>query len=579
MLGGLAIVLWTVSVVNLVLPLAGIWAWVCLAPLACSLARPSWRAGLAHDLATAARQPEAVAVATAMAGFLGALLWPLLSRPGVLLYDGTSGHDAFFWVIGAEHLMQQTYLRAPVVEATAPLYASTLGSVGWTPEWGRMGAEGFLALTASLVGASPLKIYLVATAALFFPWLAAVFLICRTFLVERFTRVAAVALVLLQPTFVFFHGNSNLPNLIGLLMGALVVVATAQVAAAAEPRGPSRALLALGAHGVLCAYPEILPAIVLPCVLLGLVAWWRRRTFPFWIPGAVAAGLLLNPATAIRAWHGFTFALATTRTPDHWPNIFAKVEPWARFPAAATLSVPFGHELGTVGGILVGLLILVVAAVAVGRAKDRGGAAAMLSGAALMLVYTVVTGMGYGWQKTVQFSAVFLIAAVPIAAIAGLLEPAAGGRRWQRRGLLVGAVAVFGVATVANLLEVRKWSGRKYLTQDWIELREVAHRTLPNQPVLIDAATFSQPFFYTMWAAYFLTDCRVYFSATDPASGGYLRSAELPPPSRPPQPRAILVGGKEPGGDRGAPLWRSATVALIASDASRSVAPPPAIGK
>jgi len=220
MLAGLFALTWAVSVVNLLLPLAGVWGWTCLLPWFVPLLRGTMRRNLAADLAAVIGNRRGAWLASGALLFLGTLLWPLLSRPGVVFYDGTAGHDAFFWIVGAEHLKRQTYLQPAVTNPVYPLYYSIESITGLRPVWGRMGAEGLLALVSNLAGASPLKIYVAATAALYIPWVAATFLALRTFWFERVGFACALVLVAVQPLFVFFHANANLPNLLGALAAA-----------------------------------------------------------------------------------------------------------------------------------------------------------------------------------------------------------------------------------------------------------------------------------------------------------------------------------------------------------------------
>lgn len=571
MLAGLASLLWTVSVVNLWLPLAGVWGWCCLAPMALTLGPRETRAALGRDMIAVGGSRRGMALTAAAAGFGAFLLWPLLTRPDVVYYDGTSGHDAFFWIVGAEHLKRQNYLQAPVVDAVYPLYYSAGAITGWRPPWGRMGAEGLLALASNVAGASPLKIYLAATAALFPVWVAAVFLLARTFLVDRLPPAAAVALGAFQPLFVFFHANANLPNLLGVLLGACAAVATARASEPGARQAPWLALLALSLHGVLCAYPELLPVAGLPCALLWLRGWhaagWRAGVGSATaVAGATFAAILLNPASTIRGWNGFKCSLDSANHPERWPGIFDGVSPFAQVPALATLSERLGHNLGAIGGTLVtigfgGAMVYVLI-----RARDRFGALALFAGVVVMLVFAAVTGFGYGWQKSVQFSAIF-ISALSCAAVTYAFDGRGDAARWVRVPRLAGAVAMLALlatATLANGRDVQRWSARKVITAEWFDLRSYARRSLRNMPVLVDSATFPTPFFYGMWATYFMMDSRVYFAASDPGSAGYLRGALLEaPPNYLPPPRAVLVAGHAAETAKSEPLWSARSVGLL----------------
>ena len=579
MLAGLGAIIWAVSIVNLALPLAGAWGWLCVLPLAGPLARAEARRQLGADLAGVFFNRRGAAVVAGTGAFLAALLWPLWSRPEVVFYDGTSGHDAFFWIVGAEHLKRHTYLQPAVTNAVFPLFYSIESSTGLRPVWGRMAGEGLLALLSNLTGASPLKIYVAGSAALFFPWVAAVFLVARTFLGGRFSAGSAVALVTLQPAFIFFQANGNLPNLLGVIAGAGVVVALARCWAEASSRHGWLRLFVLSGHALMCAYPEMLPAIALVGGLLVARAWWRAGaqrdgTVARALAGATALVLVVNPVTTLRAWSGLASSLAVSTQPEARNSLFDTVAGAAWPPAMATLSVAFGQWIGAVGGGVCCVVLAAAVALALLWARDRFGAAALLAGAAAIVAYTVATGFSYGWQKAAQFSGVFVAALVPFGAMLGGQESDACARRW-RRPVLAATMALFAAATAANLDYVYRWSARKYLTRDWFAAREFSRMALRNVPVRVETQTFERPFFYTMWAAYFLDDSRLYFTR-ERVSGGYLRpSVEKYPPDWVESPRASLVAGEpEPGAEAGR-VWRHGTLAIVFKDAekSRSVKP------
>jgi hypothetical protein len=321
----------------------------------------------------------------------------------------------------------------------------------------------------------------------------------------------------------------------------------------------------------MCSYPEMLPAIALPAALVWWRAWWLAgwragRARAIGVAIATVTALLINPATTLRAWNGFWCSVEAAHYPDRWPNIFATVTAAARPPAMATLSIPFGHDVGAVGGVVCCGVLLLALGIVLARARDRFGVVALMTAVIAMIACTLATGFGYGWQKMVQFTAVFIAAIVPVGiiAMATAPEPCARGR-WLGFGWLGAAVAIlFGYATFANCREAHKWSGRKFLTRDWFAARDYARRTLRNAPVLIQSDTFPRPFFYTMWATYFLTDSRVYFSGDDPRSGGYLRAEVQKDATTPvPAPRAIIVSSSW-AATSNLPLgWRGDTVALL----------------
>lgn len=534
LLAGLGLLLWNVAAVNLFRPLSGFWAWLCLWPVAVTLLFSASRRAVWHDVRLVLGSRRGATAALGTVAFLGYLLWPLLVNPALVFYDGTSNHDAFFWTIAAEHLMRHSYLELPTPSSVHPLMAAVPAIIGWHPDWGRMAAEGFLALISSLAGTEPVRLYLAATAALFAPWLAAVFLVVRTFVAHRLGVIGTVALVALQPLFVFFHANSNLPNLLGALCAAGAVVATARLLRS-EPE-PGRAgwfaLLALSVHGLLCSYPEMVPFVVFPAGLIWLRAWWATPLRTVWRPATVAAlawvaGVGLNPASSIRSWHGFMASFETARANQNWANLFDPLSPLQYVPALATLSIGGIRFLGWILGAVLTLLLLWGLVLALRRATDRWGACLTLAGAGALLAYTLAFGFSYGWQKTVQFGGAIWAAFFPVAIVDAFARFTAPNVWARRAGLaaLGGVLALFAYATIFNCLESHKWSRRKLITEDWFALTTYTRAHLPNAPVLVDGSTFRMAFFHGMWATYFLPDNAPYFAARGFENGGYLRDA------------------------------------------------------
>ena len=141
-------------------------------------------------------------------------------------------------------------------------------------------------------------------------------------------------------------------------------------------------------------------------------------------------------------------------------------------------------DFGPLAGLWTVLLLIVLVAVFY-RAHDRFGALAMMSGAALLLSYTLVTDFNYGWQKTAQFAGIFTAALLPVAAIDLFSRPAATQRfRFFSRVALAGIVAFSIYATARNSYLIDKWSARKAITTDWFALRDYARQHLAGKPVL-----------------------------------------------------------------------------------------------
>lgn len=549
-LAGLSLALWSVATVNYFKPLNGIWPWLCLWPIVITIVRPGSLAGLWRDVVTVGANRRSVVAALLGTAGMVLLLWPLLSRPALVFYDGTSNHDSFFWISAAEHLKRHTYIEMPVTSQVHPLTNTTPAIIGWRPSWGRMGAEGLLALTSSLVGLAPLKLYLAASAALVVPWIAAVFLAVRTFWVGRLGVAATLSLIVLQPVFVFFHGNANLPNLIGALSAAAVVIATEQSLRPGRGRWVWLTLLAFGFHGLLCSYPEMIPFVILPGGLLWLRAWFVQSPRLVWRPALATAlawigGAALNPASSVRAWCGYFASYDAARANKSWANLFDPLSGTEYVPALATLAVGASRGLGPILGALLTVALIVGAILAIRRATTRMSALFTLAGSAALLVYTILSGFNYGWQKTVQFGGALWAALLPVVVIDALARCGPADRRmgYVTRAALVGVIGFFAYATVLNSLDGHKWSRRKILTQDWFSVREYSRQHLAGAPVLIEGASFRMAFFHGMWASYFLAPSEIYFGARGEEAGGYLRAGVINEANTPiPEPVAVLVG-------------------------------------
>ena len=550
---GLATLLLVMAAVNLFLPLSGVGMGVCLLPAAGTLLWPRSRNQLLADVRSSVRSRSGLMVLALAAVFLTVLLGPALKDWQALFYDGTTNNDSYIWITSGEFLQHHTYLEAPVRSETQPWMNLAEDNVGWDPRRGQLGAETLLALFSSLASTTPLFTCLYLAAALFLPWTAAVYLAVTTFFRTRLSGAALAALVFLQPIFIFFYANSNLPNLVGAIMGATVVLATEQAlrAGTRSRRLGWCALLLLGFHGQLAAYPEMIPFILLSCSLLWLRPWFARRwevvrTNGGWVAASFLAGTVVNPASTVRAWQGFAYSFHTARTDSIFSDLFEPLN-FAEFvPGFATLSVPAALSLGHVLGTVLSVMLLASAANACWQARDRLGALFSLAGSGVLLAYTLVTGFKYGWQKTVQFSGVFITATMTAALLDAQFDHWRQLAGWRRRATGVGLtciIAFYAAATALNFQQIYEWRQQKVLSHDWFELRQLSATTLREQPVLVEAASFRLPFFHTMWASYFLSSSRIYFARRGGDGGGYLRLGvqnELAIPGG--RPAALLVG-------------------------------------
>jgi hypothetical protein len=503
-LAGLCTLLLAFSIVNFFAPMSGWRGWSCVLPACLTLLSRPLRSRLVADTAELLRHRMSLALGAIGLLLLAVMTWPEASQKGLIYYDGTSNHDGYFWVAGARYLEAHSYMDA-----------ATDGH-GWRPGSGRAGSESLLAFVAGLSCLDPVETYLPVTAALLLPWIAAVYLIVRTFWTDRLTTVGAAALFALQPMFIYLRANGNLPNLLGALTGALAVAAAARLLGTREERVPWLALLTLSVSALLYSYPEIVPFILLPGVLLLARATYRGPRLAPWVLLGCVLGLALNPATALRAYHGFLGSFQAARADRNWANIFAHLGPSQFLPALVTVSVPMAIYLGAIPCLAASAVLLSAAVPAFRRARDRFGAAASLSGGALLAAYTIHTGFHYGWQKTALFSGPFLVAILPIAA----LDACWKARGWVGRGLALCVTLVLATGVAFQAMEIKKWSGRKFLDRDLLGLRAAAGLQA-GDTIVVDSATFGMSHFYGMWPAYFLPDHRLLYSRRGLASGAY----------------------------------------------------------
>lgn len=529
MLAGLTTSLWLACALNLAVPLAGWPLGVILAPALVALLDRRTRTDLLADARTVFATTRGMVFGGSLIAFLALLLWPAWIDGKLIYFEGTSNHDAFFWILGADFAREHSCLASPGTPLAEASPAFTRAIAGWFPSWGRLGAESYLATVAGFTRETPLAAYLWASAALFFAWVAAVYAVVRTFFVDHLRWTALVALALFQPLFAFYHHNANLPNLLGVIAGAATVLATewtrrTLAADASRPFVPV-ALFALGWHGIFCSYPEIAPFIGLPCALLALREVGRERSARralLWLAAGFALGVLANPVISERGLLAFTRSLQMARFETNWANIVAAAGPLGFLPTLLTLSTKTGRELGSLLGAAATALIIGGAFVTWRRARDRYGFAALFAGAGALAIYTLATGFAYGWQKTAQFSGVFIAAAFPVGILAAVSSSRGPvWRSWLAAGLVV---AFFGYALTIAQLDLLKWSGRKRLHADWELLRPLS-RSAEEAPVTIDAATFRQPFFFGMWSAYYLRAHSFVFAARGASeNSGYLRA-------------------------------------------------------
>ncbi len=459
-----------------------------------------------------------------------ALTLPFAIQPDLAFFEGASNHDNFFWIMGAEHLQRNPYLAWFEASAAFPVFNSAQAIIGLSPAWGRMGAEGLLAVVGGALGLSTIRIFNFAVVALSVPWLLTVFatgrILCQRCLSPRLTVLAAIC----QPVFIFFIANGNLPNLVGALFGGGLWLATILVLESETKLNWGLGIgIVLLVHGLLATYPEVVPFALLPAACLCLwrliagTTLTRRNTLLIGLAVAIAA--VINPYTAQRAWYGFWISFSTARDDVAWANLMNPLIYTEYIPGLITLSIPAVERYGTIFGALTSLAIITTV---VQSLRQRSGSVALpfsIVSFVLLLAYTIVTSFSYGWQKSVQFSGIQIAALTSVIAadrFSTFRQKRSRGWWWNSACFaLTAAVLLHGV--VASAWDSLDWSFRKGLTEKQLAVRDKLAAQWPGQEIFVDGATFSAPFFQSMWSSRVLQKNPIVFSSRDTAPGGYLR--------------------------------------------------------
>lgn len=559
-LAGLLSQLLVISLVNAWLPLTGWAAASCVAlPLAATLLGGASRRAFFADLDALFCTTRGWGAALGVSFVVGVLLWPVLMSPELVFWDGTSNHDNFFWIVGAEYLQQHDYFARVQAIAERPLLNNVNAFLGWKPDWGRMASEGLLATWSSVLHVPVLHLYVAGSLSLLIPWSAAVWLFVRTLFFgpsddSKPVRTLPTWVIMfgtaVQPIFAFFFTNGNLPNLLGALSGAGAVLSASLFLQGglahterAEPRRWA-GLFILSLHGLLCSYPEMIPFVGLPIALLWVRAWRSgppRRAVQLVVASLVAA--LIDPPATYRAIIGFLSSFNIARDNENWGNLFAPLELPEYIPAAFTLSIPAASQLGWWLGVPIAVGLVAAAILSTRASRDRWGLTASLAGSATLLAYTLATGFKYGWQKTVQFAAIPLTAWLPAGALIWAARPEGRLGRVGRTAVAAGVILFFGYALIRTGMRNAEWASRKVLTSDILEFSTHAREELRDRPVVVLAESFPMAFFYSMWVAYLLPHSDLFYSPYGVEAGGYLRHhVKLESPGESPQPAGYVVG-------------------------------------
>jgi hypothetical protein len=576
---GLSVLLFILAALNSVLPIRGIVLFCSLLPALWTVVEKTSRRGLISDLGQLACNAESLRLTATGALMMAVLLGPFLWNPRLVFFDGSGNHDNFIWATLGDYLKTRPYLEPNHPDAPHPWLDLSINILGWTPNWGRMGAEGLLAFFSSLRGGPVALVYNAMVVALYVPWMAAVLWVLKLFFEPKPRFWVLLAAVVFQPVFVFFHANGNLPNLLGTLMGTGWVVAVHRLFYNRAPDKMERnswiLLALLFGQGMLCCYPEAAPFLLVSGFMpvLGL-GWISRPGTALWgvlrLAVLTLAATFLNPVTGVRAIHGFLNSFGTAHANVSWGQhyLFENLAPGGFALALTSLSV---KGLEALPAFISGMLALGVMALFVWgflRSEQRGNIAALFSGSLLLLAYSFYSHFGYGFQKTVQFAGVFWGTAFPTGCLAWicygkLLRPAA------TRMACLFLVLVYGYLTFMAVFRTYVTSIKKRVTVDMMALREN-----PEAPtsVLILGETFPQnAFFYEMWSSYLLPHSALVYSPRTPMPGAYLvDKVRLENPRSPEKPAAYLVSSEwAKTWDANAPRWKSTEHFVLVTQSNR----------
>ncbi len=531
-LAGLGIWLWLVACVNVFSPINFWVAWSIIGTgWLGALLLPFARRALLSDIRML-RSSGGNWCILAPLPLLAGMLLPALVHPDLVFYDGTSNHDSFFWITGAEWLQQHPYLISPHPGVDPAVYNVSGAITGTTPAWGRMGTEGLLALLASAMKVLPIDVYVYTQAGALSLWLASMVVFVRLVLVQRISFWMFIIGASFQPVFVFFITNNSTPNLWGALVAPVMLVAFVRLTETGLTRRELMGwggVAALMLHGLLCTYPEMAPfALFAAGSAAGAKIFrsdrqGRRLALSAAVILAGATGLLIQPLSTWRAYGGFWNSFHIARTTTIWGNFFDTLDFSAYVPALVTLNAPACKFLGPGLGWLVSVLLVLMLCQVVRLAHDRATAIAGLSGFFILIGYTLATDFSYGWQKAVQFCGVIVAGYFSFGSFL-ILNPKKDWRTSILRHAAVTIIAgLMAYTTVWGCARGYYWAGLKGLDRSFVALRDLSRGELRNQPVEVVGASFERPFFYTMWAVYALPQSSVAFDQRGGQRGGYLQ--------------------------------------------------------
>jgi hypothetical protein len=525
---GVAWVVLVASVVGAVMPLRGAVSWIAWVPAFGVFALPVPRRQLVTDIAGLARSPIVLPASAGLGLLWVALLLPFLVFPDLVLFDGKTNHDNFFWCVGAQYLQSHDYLTVAAKNRDFPLFNVTWSFCGWRPAWARMALEGYVALTSASFGQTPIRLYNFLVSALMLPWTLVTFAVARQMGLPPLRRYTAAFVFFCQPILFFFVANGNGPNLLGTLFSGGLWLVALLLADRGARSWPFVITGIFFLHGILASYPEILIFALAPIGLLVLRQIFAGNSGRFRLFGLMLAivliGLCLNPVTTDRLWTGIQNSIAQTHNDSGWANIFDRVTFAGYLPSFITLGIPSIRLYGLAGGLVTSVAVAVSVFALFKSAPRRLELFAPMAGFLALLAYTIFTSFGYGWQKSVQFFGIPLAVMFPVL-LAGIAQEKLRTAA-SHRGVLVALLGTLGMMVhtmIGVTAENLKSATSKGLTKSMLTLQARAAAEFPGQPVYVDGATFRAAFFQSMWSARLFPENPLVFISRQDEAGGYLR--------------------------------------------------------
>lgn len=474
---------------------------------------------------------------TAVMVLVIALNFPVLSHHA-FTFEYSPNQDAIYYITNARWMLGHSFGETVTFTANDPIFYVSQVFFGAAPPLGRVGASGLLAIVSAFTGQNPLVHFQalqtvavvsgVAVSALLLPRP-----VYKFTMRPKLTRLATIAAIVFTPVFLQIPINSSFANAYGVvLMTGFVLISL---------RTPTRGLDILGLllfAGVLATYPELSPIglAIIGSVLLtesALRSQSLSETF------ARGARVLLTALTVVIAlpWIS-TFALMVLKTvyltastqgaswPDPYAGLSALQLPLAVFTTSRSLAA-----------IIPGLLVILVAAIicvtsltSIQRTRDSAFPLGVLLALVIFLGYIFHVDFNYGKLKILEYFSLFLTPSLII--LCGFSSIPTHTRKLLQAFSYIALLCILFINVGASYLLLKQGlriAHDKYIAEDFLDTVKAADNW-PGRHYL--AARFTtDPFFYSMWIAYFSHQPVVF--SKEFGSGGYLQAFVTERPAAP----------------------------------------------